>query len=59
MFFLLSGRVDSFSQGFLAISPKAVTPVLPVVATSNDVIALMILLPVMMWMWKVELWSWE
>ena len=57
--FSLSGRVDSFSQGFLAISPKAVIPVPPVTATSNDAIALVILLPVMMWMQRAELQSQE
>ena len=58
-FFSPSGRVNSFFQGFLAISLKAVTPVLPVVATSNDVITLMILLPVTTWMWRAELQSQE
>ena len=58
-FFLLSGRVNSFSQGFLVISPKVVTPVLPVVAASNDAITLTILLPVMMQMQRVELQSQE
>ncbi len=41
------------------ISPKVVTPVLPVVAASNDAITLTILLPVMMQMQRVELQSQE
>jgi len=41
------------------ISPKVVTPVPPVMAASNDAITLMILLSVMTWMQRVELWSWE